>query len=228
MADPLASATVQAATDTAITECSQFVHGAWRSGALRPDGLAARLLQDPGALEACDAVANSVLLAVAGIDTTAGQLCTAMFALVDEPDELARVRAAPSVAGAGAAEFARFRSPVQIITRRIIADIDTPAGTLRPGDKLMLVLGAANRDPVRYPRDADRLRLARPDVATLGFGAGPHYCVGAHLAALVVGSVIGAFVHRHQDLRPAGPAPIWRTSVVAHRPEYLWMETRPR
>ncbi|MEU4213339.1 cytochrome P450 [Streptomyces sp. NPDC026206] len=220
MTDPLTPTTVRARVENALRECRAFVDDARRVGALEPSGLAAQVLADKGSLSPQDGLANAVLLLVAAIDTTVGQLCSSMFHLLRHPAEFARLRGDPPRAAGSLAELVRYDSPVQILTRRITADVSTPVGTMRTGEKLMLLLGAANRDPDRY-RDPDRLWLMRPDVEPLAFGAGPHFCVGVHLAQLTMGSVLRGFILRYPHPRLADPEPAWRPSVVARRLETL-------
>ncbi len=219
MSDPIAPATIREATDTAMREFRAFIEYAWKSGSLHPGGLATHLLTKYATINIQDGLANLVLLPIAALDTTVSQLCTALLGLLNHPDQLALAREEPALAGA-ALEFARYDNPVQIVTRRIAADIDTAAGTMRTGQKLMLLLSAANRDPSRYP-DPDRLWLARPDVASLGFGGGPHFCVGAHLAQPIMNAVLTGVVRRYPRLELAETKLQWRQSVVSRRMEKL-------
>jgi cytochrome P450 len=219
MADPLTPTPVRGAVDAAMAECRDFVERARRSGELDPDGLAARLLGEEG-IGHEDATANTVLLLMAAVDTTVGQLCTALWHLLRHPDQLDALRSGYLDASGTVAELVRYDSPVQIVTRRVTSDITTSAGTMRPGQKLMLVIGAANRDPDRYA-DPDRLVVDRTGVEWLGFGAGPHFCVGAHLARLTLATTIGGFLRRFPHIRHTGDAPVWRPSVVARRLQSL-------
>jgi cytochrome P450 len=133
----------------------------------------------------------------------------------------------PTIAEAGALEFVRYSCPVQVLTRRVTADIDTQAGTMRTGDKLMLLLGAANRDPRRCGHP-DVLWLDRPAVAPFGFGAGPHRCLGVHVGRLIVGEFIARFVTRYARIHVADRELRLRESVLAHRLEALHLHVSAR
>ena len=88
-------------------------------------------------------------------------------------------------------------------------------GTVRiaPGDVIYVGIGAANRDPDRWP-DPDRVRVDREDAARhLQFGAGIHMCLGSHLARLQAEAMLGALVHRLDDVAPAGD-PVWSDRMV--------------
>ncbi|GAA5089320.1 cytochrome P450 [Nocardia iowensis] len=225
MSDPLTSTSVRGELRRAVGEFRAFVDEAWRAGQLHPDGLAADLLSADSGLDHPDGVANIVMLLMAGLDTTVGQLGCALMALTPHPDQFTVLRDDPDPAKVG--ELLRYDSPVHIVTRRILTDIDCPAGTLRAGQKLMLLLAAANRDPNRYP-DPDRLWLNRPGVEQLAFGAGTHYCLGSHLARLTVFTLLARMARRYTRVRLVDTDLSWRPSVVARRLDRLpvRLETR--
>lgn len=183
----------------------------------RTDGLGA---ESPGqnpshGLPPETAVANLVMLAMAATDTTVSQLALAVLALLRHPGQLAAAVADPALAERAAAEFARYDGPVHIVTRR-------PAEPLSVAGVVMLCLAAASRDP-GHCADPDRLDLSRTDVASLPFGAGPHYCLGSHLGRLVTGTTLAGLLRRFPSLSPARPldALTWRPSVVSRRPQIL-------
>jgi cytochrome P450 len=80
-------------------------------------------------------------------------------------------------------ELLRYDSPVQVVSRIAHCDLMLDGARVRKGERVLVVLGAANRDPHRYP-DPDRLDIARSGRSHLAFGQGPHFCVGAGLARL--------------------------------------------
>jgi len=227
MADPISPSGTRAAIGAAMEEAGSFVRRAWSDGDLRPDGVAAKALEgaEPGSAEGEAMVAGVVQVLTGAVDTTADQITSAVLALLRHPDQLALVSADPHLAEQAVTEFVRYDSPVQLVVRRLTADLDTPYGTMRRGEKVMLLLAAANRDPDRYP-DPDRLWLSRPDVAPLGFGHGPHFCLGMHQAKVTVGLAVGALVRRYRGFVLAEDVLSWRESVIARRVERLRVAPR--
>jgi cytochrome P450 len=152
-------------------------------------------------LTAEELMGNLVLLLVAGFETTTNLLGNGIVLLLDHP-ELAK-RLNPETASAYVEEVLRIESPVQL-TERYTSRPTTLAGTELPADaELVLLLGAANRDPLRFP-DPDKFDPFRTDQAPLSFGAGAHYCLGAPLARLEAQIALPALLRRFPDLALAG------------------------
>jgi cytochrome P450/thioesterase domain-containing protein len=129
-------------------------------------------------------VATVISLINAGLETTANYLGNSVLALLRHPDQYELLRADPAIARTAAEELLRYDTPAPLITpQRAEEDITLGGHRIRAGELVFPVLGAANRDPARYP-DPDRLDLRRPDAGHLTFGAGAHYCVGAALARI--------------------------------------------
>ena len=100
-------------------------------------------------------------------------------------------------------EVLRYDSPVQVTTRQARADNLTVAGLSIPTDStLILLIGAANRDPDRFP-DPDRFDPARSDIRPLSFGAGAHFCLGNGLARLEAGAAFPRLLARFPALAAA-------------------------
>lgn len=120
------------------------------------------------------------LLFAAGFETTTNLLSNGVAALLDHPDQLPHLHADP----AGAVEeLLRYDSPVQNIDRTVLEPTTVADVPLEPGERIVAYTGAANRDPRRFA-DPDRLDLTRADTASLSFGGGVHYCLGAPMARL--------------------------------------------
>jgi len=159
-----------------------------------------------------EVLANAVLLLLAGHETTTHFLGNALFALLGAPGECARLRADPALLPRAVEELLRFESPLQVLWRRAGCDLDLGGRQVRAGDPVLLVCGAANRDPAAF--DAPHtLDLARAGSRQLAFGHGPHVCAGSALARLEGEIVLGAVLARLPGLRPAGPEPTWRPSL---------------
>lgn len=144
------------------------------------------------------------LLLVAGNETTTNLLGNAVIALLDHPSELERLRAEPELVPNAIEETLRFDSPVQGLPRTVVSEVELGDEKLPQGSRAMLMIGAANRDPARWP-DADRFDVARDTTGHLGFGFGIHYCLGSHLARLESRVALEAIVTRLANLRLAGP-----------------------
>jgi cytochrome P450 len=151
-------------------------------------------------------VSLAVLLLVAGHETTTNFLGNAVLALLQHPEELARLRQSPDDVPAALHELLRFDSPVSTATFRFTTEAITLGGTDIPADVPVLVaLGAANRDPKRFP-SPDQLDLDRAATAHLGFGHGIHRCVGAPLATAEAEIALRAVLTRYPGIRLAVPA----------------------
>ncbi|MCC6608614.1 MAG: cytochrome P450 [Burkholderiales bacterium] len=146
---------------------------------------------------------NCIFLLNAGHETTTNLIGNALQALIEWPQEKARLIAQPELVRTAVEEFLRFESSNQLGNR--IATCDTQVGgvPLAAGTQITLCIGAANRDPEQFP-DPDRLDLARTPNRHLAFGSGPHQCAGMHLARLEGRVAIGRFLARFPRYALAG------------------------
>ena len=144
------------------------------------------------------------LLLVAGHETTVNLISAGTIALLRNPPQAAALRADPSLAEAAIEELLRFDGPTEMaVARFALEDLTIGGVTIPAGATVMVVLGAANRDP-KYTADPDRLDLRRQTRAHhLAFGYGLHYCVGAPLARLEAQIAIPALFIRYPRLRLA-------------------------
>ncbi|MFF3460368.1 cytochrome P450 [Streptomyces sp. NPDC002730] len=150
-------------------------------------------------------VSLAVLLLVAGHETTTNFLGNAVLALLQHPQELDRLRRNPDDVPAALDELLRFDSPVSTATFRFTTEALTLGGTEIPaGVPVLVSLGAANRDPERFP-SPDQLDLNRDAAAHLGFGHGIHRCVGAPLARAEAEIALRAILARFPGIRLAAP-----------------------
>ena len=156
------------------------------------------------------------LLLVAGHETTVNLIGSGTLALLQHPDQLARLRADRSLLPGAVEELLRYTSPVNHATFRFTAEPVEIGGTLIPGREPVLVaIGSANRDPGRYPAP-DVLDLDREPGANLAFGHGIHYCLGAPLARMEGEIALGGLLARFPDIALAVPPDTlrWRTSTL--------------
>jgi cytochrome P450 len=193
--------------DRALRELHAFLAGHFAQLRREPgDDLVSRLVAvaDDGALTDRELHATVMLLLGAGFETTVNLLGNAVVLLDAHRDQWDALRADPSGWPDAVEEVLRHDSPVQI-TGRMVREDTTVAGTdLRAGTRVVVLLGAANRDPEVFA-DPGRFDVTRPDAREhLAFSAGIHYCVGAGLARLEGAVALQALTERFPRLRVAG------------------------
>ncbi|HUY22530.1 MAG TPA: cytochrome P450 [Acidimicrobiales bacterium] len=133
-----------------------------------------------------EVVSTAILLFAAGFETTTNLIGNGLLALLRHPDELSGLRSWVDDATAvqrAVEELLRWDSPVQLDGRTATRDVEMAGQTIRAGENVMTLLGAANRDPRRF-RDPERLDLRRDEGPPMSFGSGIHFCLGASLARL--------------------------------------------
>ncbi len=153
-----------------------------------------------------------VLLFIAGHETTMNLIGNGMWALLDHPDELARLRSDPTLIGTAIEEFLRYDGPVHLTGRTATVDLDVNGITIPAGEGVITLLAAANRDPERFA-DPDGLDIGRQDNRHLTFSHGIHYCLGAALARLEGQIAIGRLVDRFPNLELA-ETPTYRDHFI--------------
>jgi len=147
------------------------------SGMLTDDG-------PEGRMEQSDLIATASLMLSAGHETTVNLIGNGMLLLLRRPDLVERLRNEPDLIIRFVEELLRCESPVQFLHQRsALADMEISGTVVPKGSPIMLMLGAANRDPDRFP-EADTFNPDRTDNQHLGFGSGQHNCFGAPLARL--------------------------------------------
>ena len=160
-------------------------------------------------LSAEEIVATAILLFAAGFETTTNLLGNGMLALLNHPDQLADWRAHPELATSAVEELLRFDSPVQFNIRCALEPAELLGEPLRRGDRIIVLQGAANRDPARFARP-DALDLRRRDNVPLSFGWGIHHCLGAALARMEGEIAFNGLLARFGRLERRGDEPRWR------------------
>lgn len=153
-----------------------------------------------------------ILLFIAGHETTMNLIGNGTWALLEHPDQLARLRDDPTLIGSTIEELLRYDGPVHVTGR--IATTDLAVGDLivRKGQQVITLLAAANRDPDRFD-DPDRLDIGRPDNRHLTFSHGIHYCLGAALARVEGQVAISSLLNRFASIEPT-EAPTYRDHFV--------------
>lgn len=131
-----------------------------------------------------EVLAFAILLLVAGNETTTNLIGNGTLALVADAEQQQAVRAGGEALRGGIEEMLRFDSPVQTLVRFARRDTEIAGSTITAGNTVLLMTGAANRDPEVFA-DPDRFDVARPDANRhLSFGMGIHYCLGSPLARM--------------------------------------------
>jgi cytochrome P450 len=138
---------------------------------------------DGSTLARDELIANLVLLLVAGFETTTNLLGNGLAVLLERPDIAAWLRAKPARAVAFVEEVLRHDAPVQLTARWCKQEVAVGRQRIEPYSQVLVLLGAANRDPARY-RHPEVFDPSRDPIAPLSFGAGGHYCLGAALARM--------------------------------------------
>jgi len=151
---------------------------------------------------------------IAGHETTTNLISNGLWLLLRHPDQLMQLRADASLYGPAIEEFLRIESPFQSLPRTVMADIELHGHLLRRGQLVQVMIGAANRDPLRFP-DPNTLDIHRSDNKHLAFGYGVHFCLGAALARLEAPIALRALLDRfpRMQLIPSEP-PRWKVSMV--------------
>jgi cytochrome P450 len=157
-------------------------------------------------------VTTCVLLLNAGHEATVNVSGNGLLALLEHPDQLARLRDDPGLLSTAVEEFMRFDSPLQLFERTATTDVQVGGVTVREGQKVAALLGAANRDPAVFP-DPDRFDVGRTDNPHITFGAGVHFCIGAPLARVELQASFGALLERTSRLELGGE-PVRRPEFV--------------
>jgi cytochrome P450 len=167
-----------------------------------------------------DLIATSILMLVAGHETTVNLITNGLLTLLRHPDELRRLRQDPLRAPRLIEELLRYEPPVQFRTRRTLAAIDIAGVTIPEGADLVLLLASGNRDAAVFP-DPDRFDPDRTGTRHLGFGGSLHYCVGAPLARFEAEAALTALAARLKAPRLIEDPPPYRPGAALRGPEHL-------
>lgn len=151
----------------------------------------------------------------AGNETTRNALTGSILALTAFPDQKARLIADPDLGPNAVEELLRFVSPVIQMMRTAREDTVVGGEPVAAGEKLVMLYGAANRDPDIFP-DPHRLDLTRSNAKRhLAFGTGVHHCIGGRLAALELKVLLRELLTRYPNIRPAGDPDYLRSNFVS-------------
>jgi cytochrome P450 len=173
---------------------------------LQPGGFGMILYQCADAGEITEDEAHKLVrgMLTAGVDTTVNGIAAALYALLRYPKQWEKMRANPArLAKAAFEEAVRFESPVQTFFRTTTCATELGGVRLEEGRKILLFLGAANRDPCQW-QDPDEYDIERKVLGHVGFGAGIHVCVGQLLARLEGEVVLQAMAKQVSQIELTG------------------------
>jgi pimeloyl-[acyl-carrier protein] synthase len=178
-----------------------------------------------------EVIAQCQGILIAGHETTTALIANGMLALLQDAQAWQQLRDHPEVSESAVEELLRYESPFQFTDRIAREDLSIDGQRRAVGERVVLWLGAANRDPAQFPRP-DTLDLTRQENRHLAFGGGGHYCLGAALARLEGQIALLTLVQRlrnarlttasfvrytgNPSLRTVGSLPITFTPVEAH------------
>lgn len=173
---------------------------------LSSTGFGARIFEhvDNGNLTPAEADGLMRALLTAGMDTTVHALSAAIHALARDPGAFAMLRADPALGRSAFDEAVRLESPVQTFARTTAEPVELGGHRLDAGQKILMLLGSANRDPRKWS-DPDRYDITRRTVGHVGFGLGTHMCAGQMIARLEGEIVLATLARQVSAIEIVGP-----------------------
>jgi cytochrome P450 len=175
------------------------------------DNLLSTLLdaQHEGRLTKDEVSSNVINVLFAGHETTSNLIGNGTLAMLRQREQWERLCADPGLAPSAVEELLRFESPVQYGQRRATEDTEIGGMPVAADTTVVTMIAAANRDPERF-ENPDRVDIGRPDNDQLGFGFGPHRCLGAMLAKVEGEVAFATLATRFPSIELVGPEPQWR------------------
>ena len=164
-------------------------------------------------LDAAELLAMCMVLMAAGHETTTNLLGNGIYTLLENPEQLARLRENPDLGPSAVEELLRFESPVQGMPRVATEDCEIGGRAVSAGDYVIVLVGAVNRDPAIFV-DPDQLDIGRRDNRHIAFGYGPHFCLGAPLARAEAEIAFREILRRAPKLRGDYASVEWKTTQV--------------
>jgi cytochrome P450 len=155
----------------------------------------------------------------AAAENTAIAISASALMLLQNPQLRIRLRDDPLLVPAAVRELVRLVTPAQFVVRQSKSDLDVGGQTIRAGQAIILMLGAANRDPEAFP-NPDEIDLDRSGPEALSFSVGAHRCLGAQLATLELEVAVRAILN-HPRLRLSSDAPVWAPRMNIASPEHV-------
>jgi cytochrome P450 len=214
--------------EAANIELHQYIVGLAEKARKSPrPGMISQLVHDDGPdgrMSASAIVNNTILLFVAGHDSTVNLISHCVLTTLRNPWSIELLRSKPELIPGAIEEVLRLQSSVQFFpTRSALADIEIGGSVIPRGSPIYLMYGAANRDPRRF-RDPNTFDPRRRDNEHVGWGRGIHVCFGGPLARLEVNTAFEAFLRRVDNPRLVEDPPPYRISQVFRGPRHLLVD----
>ncbi len=169
-----------------------------------------------GDLSHDECISTAMLILMAGHGSTIDVMASGLRALLRFPAQMRRLRAETSLMPSAVQEMFRFESPLPFFHRHVTRPVTLAGRAFAPGEKVGLLYGAANRDPLAFA-DPDRFDVGRAPNRHLAFAAGSHFCLGLHLARLTMETVFTLLLRRTRSIT-LEEAPSWRRGLAARGP----------
>lgn len=183
--------------------------------------LLAAAASDAGGLERECVISNAAVLLFGGIETTEGMIANAVWHLLSDPEQLARVNASPGLLANAVEESLRLEPAAAIVDRYATADIELAGAPMRCGELVRVSIAGANRDPEVFA-DPDSFDVSRNNARRhLAFAHGPHACIAMHLARLEANTALERLLSRLPALRLDPAAPSAPCGLVFRKPPEL-------
>jgi cytochrome P450 len=174
-----------------------------------------------------EVLANCNMMTTAGGGTSRSAISLSLMHLKRFPAQLEKLKATPGLINLAAEEFLRYDAPTQRGIRTAREDFEIGGRSIRKGQILHVMIGAANRDPAQFP-DPDRLDVGREPNRHVTLGHGVHYCLGAALARMELREAIGGFLERYAAYEIDAPDVVFMDRTASRRLMSLPIRAKPR
>jgi cytochrome P450 len=200
-----------------VEDMSSYFRSAMQEQRLHPrDGLVSAMMAadvDGAKLTEDEIIANLIVTMVGGQETTTNLIGNGILTLLRNPQALEGLRDNPSLITSALEELLRYESPSQHTARIAPEDVILGGKKIQKRQAVIAVMGAANRDPERFP-EPDKLDIERPDNRHVAFGWAAHFCFGAHLARLEGQIALNTLLRRLPNLKLDTTVPLeWRPNL---------------
>lgn len=198
-----------------LPRLSQWIMACCERGNLSPGGIGQALytMADSGEITRDEAPLLVRSLLTAGLDTTINTIGNALYCFSQYPEEWSKLRRQPGLIRGAIEEVCRFESPVQTFFRTTTCTVEIAGVEIPEGEKVLVFLASANRDPRRWDRP-DVFDVTRRSVGHLAFGHGIHRCVGELLAKVETEVLLTKLVERVSSISPRGPAELRLNNTI--------------
>lgn len=215
----------------ALQECVAFYRELVADHRARPRGDLIDIMIEGGEVKKPmtddEIVSTLVLILFAGHETTTNLIASGMFALLQNPDQMAKLEADRSLIPSAVEEFLRFEAPVSTLVRIALEDVEIGGQKIKKGDRIFASVFSAAHDPEIF-ENAEEVDVARRRNRHMAFGKGIHLCLGAPLARLEGQVAFETLLERYTDFKLRGDTLKWRDELITRGLEALPVSMRAR